>query len=109
MIIWRGAGILVLVIAFGSCILTQLALGGVYTQQGWPKFVALSIGAVIVFFSGRALNRDDRTGHSLFFIPMEYWSVLMIAMGVWMWADQSNSEKATHESSSKSQMQNQSK
>jgi hypothetical protein len=95
MIVWRGWGILTLVIAAVS-----LGLVGMMTpvpQDAWTfrwhAAVALLIGAVVNFFVGWQLNRrsgrlhidgvtglrfKQRTRHDLFFIPIEYWTVAFV-------------------------------
>jgi hypothetical protein len=91
MIIWSGWGFLVLVIGLACFILTEMSVGSLmqddryFRAHGWPKFVAGAVAAVLTWFIGRALNRarPGRGGsHSLFFIPMEYWAVLFLALGV---------------------------
>src|SRR5262249_29792336 len=106
MIIWSGWGFLVAVVGFGCFLLTEIGVGAVmrddqyYQNNSWPKLVAFLAAAVIVWPLGRALNRrrpgreliDPKTGgrvvltsgggHSLFFIPMEYWAPLLVVLGV---------------------------
>jgi hypothetical protein len=103
MIIWRGFGILVVVIAGAALVLTQLlgnALFGSGTYEGHSGplgTLALLLAAAIVWPLGRALNRrgartlvDPATGqrvvlrpnHSLFFLPMEYWAPILGAGAV---------------------------
>ena len=106
MIIWSGWGFVVAVIGIGCLLLTELGVEAAmkddqyYQNNGWPKLVALLIAAVIVWPLGRALNRprpgreliDTNTGervvlpsgggHSLFFIPVEYWAPLLVVLGV---------------------------
>lgn len=98
MIIWRGFGILVVVIAGAALVLTQVianALLGAGTYEGHSGplgALALLVAAAIVWPLGRTLNRrggrtllDPATGqqvvlrpnHSLFFIPMEYWAPIL--------------------------------
>ena len=99
MIIWNGWGILVAFIGFACLLLTEFTVDGVmqndqyFRRNGWPKFVASAVAAIITWFVGRAFNRkrpgreliDGKTGgggHSLFFIPMEYWAVIFLAIGI---------------------------
>jgi hypothetical protein len=87
MIIWSGWGILVAVIGFACFVLTEFAVGSVmqddryYRNNGWPKLVGFAVAAVITWFVGRAFNRNSGR-HSLFFIPMEYWAVIFLVLGI---------------------------
>lgn len=102
MIIWRGWGILVVLITFAILILVQLTAGAIsgdpqfYQKNDWPKGTALLLSAVAVYFVGYYLNHrpgrtviDKATGrelvlrrvHSLFFIRMEYWAFALAAIG----------------------------
>jgi len=106
MIIWSGWGFLVVIIGGVSLVVTQLTVNAAmhdnlyYTNNSWPKFLALVIAAVITWPVGRAINRqrpvrrsfDDQSGqwvvqyggggHTLFFIPMEYWAPILVVIGV---------------------------
>jgi hypothetical protein len=105
MIIWTGGGFLVAVIGIGCLVFTNLAVNAAmkddqfYQQHGWPKLLACLVAALIVWPVGRVLNRkgmrellDTETGerfavqtgggHTLFFIPMEYWAVIFVGLGV---------------------------
>lgn len=101
MIVWRGWGILVLVLAAVPVALVQLVAGwvmgpdGAARQSDWLAPLGLALSAPLIWWVGRALNRrparvlvDRETGqevalrpnHSLFFIRMEYWAVI-VALG----------------------------
>jgi hypothetical protein len=106
MIIWSGWGFLVAVIGIGCFFVTQLVVNSAmqndqyYQANGWPKLVAFVVAAIIIWPIGRAFNRkrperelvDANTGervvlssgggHSLFFIPMEYWAAIFLVLGV---------------------------
>jgi len=96
MVIWRGWGILALIIpVLVWFALTQIFFSAVSedTFKGYYKFVSafsILIGALAVWFAGKKLNSteartlvDEKTGekvllkkeHSLFFIKMEYWAI----------------------------------
>jgi len=103
LVVWRGFGWLVPVFVFGALILTQLAVDafygeGFYTANGWPKQAAFIVAAFSVGLLGFFLNHmkrqiliDEETGeevgkapaHSLFFIPIEYWAVIVLALAFW--------------------------
>ena len=100
MIIWQGYGVLAVVFAVISLALAQYgidaAMGqGFYTANSWPKVIAGIIGAISIGGIGYWLNSkpgktlvDPNTGeqvelkqsHSLFWIPMQYWSVIFLAI-----------------------------
>jgi hypothetical protein len=103
MIIWKGWGILVIVITAAVMIMFQAMVGiafgnpQFYRTHDWPKAVALLLAAVAVYFAGSFFNGkpgrvmvDKATGqeitcrrvHSLFFIPMEYWGFILAAIGI---------------------------
>ena len=102
--VWRGYGWLVPVIGFGALVLSQLAIDayygdGFYTANAWPKYVASGFAALLIGPLGIYLNHikrknliDPETGevlgkapsHSLFFIPIEYWAVIIVVLLVWV-------------------------
>jgi hypothetical protein len=102
MIVWRGWGILVVVLSAVPLLIVQLAtdavLGhGYYLTHGWPKFVALAQAAMIVWMFGRVLDSrpgrvviDQQTGQRLTldggdhlcFVPVRYWPVLLLLAGI---------------------------
>jgi hypothetical protein len=100
MIVWRGWGILSMVIAFlalaaGQLTTAQQAMGmplNTWTLR-WHAAAALLIGAGANFWAGWRLNHrrsrrvvDTSTGrcfvmrtrHDLFFVPMEYWTIAFV-------------------------------
>ena len=103
LIIWRGYGWLVPVVVFAALILSQLSVDavygdGFYTANAWPKQAASMVAAILVGFIGIYLNHtkrqiqvDEETGqvlgkapsHSLFFIPIEYWALITLALFFW--------------------------
>ena len=88
------------VVVFGALILSQLSVDavygdGFYTANDWPKQAAFIVAAFSVGLLGFFLNHvrrqvlvDEETGenvgkapsHSLFFIPIEYWAVITLAL-----------------------------
>lgn len=100
MLIWRGLGILVVLIPFLFGLLVQFLVDKIWdvgTFAAHPTIAAtiLLISGAIIFFLGRHVNRrippsdgnpfgrekgDDQ--HSLFLIPMEYWSVLLALVAI---------------------------
>ncbi|MHB1425365.1 MAG: hypothetical protein ACYC3I_19515 [Gemmataceae bacterium] len=72
---------------------------GYYQTHGWPKLLGLWIAAAVTWPLGRLMNRHEEKqlldpetgdtvivrsggGHSLFFIPVEYWAVIFLILGV---------------------------
>ena len=102
MIVWRGWGILVVVLSFVPLLVVQLLAdavfgNGYYTAHGWPKFVSLALAAAFVLVFSRVLDSrpgrvvvDHKTGerltlgggNHLFFVPVRYWPALLLLAGV---------------------------
>src|SRR5262245_8816650 len=98
MIIWKGAGFIVAVVAFLMLLLTEISVEALtgddsyYQKHGWPKLAGFIIAGCLVMLIGKYLNKkegrvliDKQTGeevvvkseHSLFFINVEYWSYIL--------------------------------
>ncbi len=103
MIIWRGWGILVVIVAALAVVGTQLATTALFGAEtyarhnAWLFPLGLALAAPIVWLLGRRLNGrggrtlvDPATGrrvvvrrdHSLFFIRMEYWAIVLLLAAV---------------------------
>ena len=103
MIIWSGRGFLVAVIAVGALLLTQLVVDSIsgdenfYQKNSWPKTVAMLVAALLTFVLHKFLSQekprvliDEETGqefeihgnHSLFFIPVKWWPVVFVILGI---------------------------
>jgi hypothetical protein len=105
MIIWTRAGFLALLIPFLCALAMNVAVDGAfkddhyYKDHGWPKLLACLLGGGVLWPLGRRLNQTDERqlldmetgevvrfqsggGHTLFFIPVEYWSFIVAAFGV---------------------------
>ena len=103
LVVWRGFGWLVPVFVMAALIVSQLSVDafygeGFYTANAWPKQAALALAAVSVGLLGFLVNHvkrkvliDEETGealgkapsHSLFFIPIEYWAIIVLAVTFW--------------------------
>ena len=103
LVVWRGFGWLVPIVVFGALILSQLTVDalygeGFYRANGWPKQAAFIVAAFFVGCLGFYLNHkkrqiliDEESGeavgkappHSLFFIPIEYWAIIVLAFVFW--------------------------
>jgi hypothetical protein len=103
MLIWSGWGIAVPVITFAFLLLLDWATGAYfedtsyYAENGWPKFVAVALAALVVWFLGRYLNADKgrvlvdpatqetvvlKRTHTFFWLRIEYWAPLLIVLGI---------------------------
>ncbi len=105
MVIWTRWGIVVGLLGFACLILTQLGVnaamqdGRFYQDHGWPKMLGLWIAAATSWPLGRYMNRDTERhlvdpasgqlvavhsggGHTLFFVPVQYWWVVFLILGV---------------------------
>ncbi|MZR63111.1 hypothetical protein [Alcanivorax sp. DP30] len=103
LVIWRGFGWLIPVIVFGAFLLSQIALNSIYGEgfykaNEWPKIVAIVFISLLIASLGYFLNYkkrqvtiDEESGkkkkspaHSLFFIPVEAWAVIIPVLFFWM-------------------------
>ncbi len=103
MIIWSGWGILTLLILGGVPILgigildQVLHLSPERGELPWTVIVTLTLAAALNWWLGKRLNSDPgrelvdaatgqriilRRRHALFWIPMQYWSVLPLLLAV---------------------------
>lgn len=101
MLVWKGWGILVLLIPLLFIITVEIfgeALIGGDTLSDYVIGCNLLLSAVICFVLGRKLNDpskdkelvDPETGethihkvrHSFFWIPMQWWSIVMALLGL---------------------------
>lgn len=103
MIVWRGRGGVIALIAFGCLLLTELTTRSAFSEpnyyqnHGWPKLVGFWIAAGIVYALKSWLGVGDvrtlvdkGTGKEirassegqLFFIPARYWPVVLLVCGV---------------------------
>jgi len=105
MIVWKGWGFLGLVIPLACSLLMQFGVDsyygdGFYSEASWPLPLALLLSSVLVFVSGYKLNSNEgrilldpetnekvllKTTHSMFWIPMQYWSVIIIGLSVMLY------------------------
>ena len=101
MIIWKGWGFLVVVFVFGASLamewITESMTGDdtFYQEKAWPLALAFVVAAGLTWVVGKRLQArgartviDEATGqrltiggsHTLFFVPMHYWAVVLIAL-----------------------------
>ena len=100
MIIWKGYGFLVLIIAVAVGAVVSLIFGAVGSTEDIGAGVGAIISAGIIWIIGNKLNSetksrtmvDKQTGqeivfkpnHSLFFIKMQYWAFIVGGIGIIM-------------------------
>lgn len=90
MLIWHRLGILAVIIPIATFVLIQLAVDGIwgsgyYQQVRWPGYLAVVLSALLVGFVGILLNLGKATSaqkHRLFWVPIEYWSVVILVFGI---------------------------
>jgi len=102
-LIWRGAGAAVLLFGVAAALLTNIVTSSVFHQDNyfshhsWAQATALGLAGTACWFLGRYLHSkpgrvliDKATGqevtirpvHSLFFIKLEYWGPILLAVGL---------------------------
>jgi hypothetical protein len=104
LVIWSGLGFVVPVVALLCLVIAQLVTDAVfgekyYTTHNWPKTAACIFAACMLWSLGRWLNKPDpeefdestwasllrsSARHTLFFIPVEYWSFVVVAFAIFM-------------------------
>jgi hypothetical protein len=88
MIIWTGRGYLVAVVVFIASLLmemvTEAATGNdeFYQQHPLAFPSALLLAAGIIFAINRLAVASDSGRHTLFFIPMKWWPIIIAALAV---------------------------
>ena len=103
LIIWRGAGGLVILIGLVVCLFVNVVTSSAFNENNyfqahlWPKLAALGLIGASCWFLGRFLNTrppqvfvDETTGqevevkprHELMFIKMEYWGIIFAIIGL---------------------------
>jgi hypothetical protein len=103
MIIWRGFGFLVAIIALVALALTEQVSERItsdqqfYQQHGWVALVGMLIAAaltyglhrLLILQKGRAVIDKEtgqeivlRSDHSLFFVPVKLWPVVFVVLGL---------------------------
>ncbi len=101
----RGLGFVVPLIAFGSSLIANLIFNaaygdGYYDVHKWPCGLAMFVATVLCWLIGRHVRSeksriviDEETGHefvldfhpsdhSFFFIPVEYWSYILLSFSI---------------------------
>ena len=104
MIIWSGFGIVVPIVVFAAMLVTQVLINGAmganyYTTHEWPKLLGCTFAALGLLLIGLWMNKPTgkvlvhkvtgaetyvRRHHSFYFIPVQYWSAIVLAFGIYM-------------------------
>jgi hypothetical protein len=108
MLIWKGLGILVPFVlgfvTFATLFAVHAVLGEEVSSGNWAVTIGVLMSGVACWFLGRHLHDpqngkvliDPESGgevllmptHSLFFIKVEYWGILLGGLATFMMADQ---------------------
>lgn len=103
-VIWRGFGWLVPIVFIAMLIATQMGVDAIfgvddyYKDYDWPFYAAIGLSSMILAAVGfylnyvkRVISVNEITGkkkkspsHSLFFIPIEIWALLVPLCVAWM-------------------------
>ena len=96
MIIWKGNGIVVLILFVIGYWITSIAANSIWgadytAAHDWVVAAGIAIGAVFCWFAGVSMHRRGtrvvidkatqqeitlRPSHSLFFIPVQWWALI---------------------------------
>ena len=105
MIIWKGWGLMALLIPLLSTLFVGMTVDSIYgvhfyRSNDWAMPLVLVLSSIIVFYLGCKLNNkpgkiviDIETNeqmelkhtHSMFWIPLQYWGVITTAFSIWMY------------------------
>ena len=106
LLIWKGWGILAVLIPVAFLILSQLGFDAIYskgfyeTHSSWIVPLALLLSTPLIYFIGNKLNNkpgrlltDPKTNeeivlkdtHDLFWIPLQYWSFIIGIITIYMY------------------------
>jgi len=101
--VWSGLGFLVAVIGFAALLFTEIISEKItgddqfYQEHGWVILIGMLIAAVLTFGLHRLLLLQNgrvvldketgqevtrRSNHSLFFIPVRWWPIVFVVLGV---------------------------
>jgi len=89
--IWHGWGIVILAIPVILAVAMEYAVNAIYGPGAFTEGLRLYwliigvIAAAITWLIGSAMNRDGNR-HKLFFIPVQYWTLIWLAGGVAIFA-----------------------
>ncbi|MCF6173480.1 MAG: hypothetical protein L3J44_06855 [Campylobacteraceae bacterium] len=105
MIVWKGWGILGIIIPLVLSLLVAMVTDSFYGKNfyknsQWAMPLVFVLSAIIVYLVGYKLNNKPgrividpknnerielKTVHSMFWIPLQYWGAIIFAVGIWMY------------------------
>lgn len=105
MVVWKGWGISALIIPLLCSWLAEMVFNsingvGSYKDSSWGMPLVLSLSSVLVYFIGCKLNNKPgrilidpennekielKDTHTMFWIPLQYWGVIVFGIGIWMY------------------------
>jgi hypothetical protein len=106
MIIWKGWGVLTFLLPLvcswaAAFVLDSVYYAGFYKNTPWAMPLVIGLSAIPVAVIGYKLNRkpgrkmidvetneviEIKEKHTLFYIPMQYWSVIIVVLCLWLYA-----------------------
>ena len=106
MIIWKGWGILALIIPLvfswtANFVIDSMYGVGTYKNSTWAMPLIIGLTSFPVAIIGHKVNNEPgrilidpsnnekveiKTVHSMFWIPLQYWAFVIIALCSWMYA-----------------------
>jgi len=104
-LLWKGWGIVTPLVPLATALAVDAAVtpwfgAGYFWEGDWPLPVALALAALIVFVMGHKINSrpgrilidpltdetvELKTVHSLYYIPMQYWGVIILLAAALMY------------------------
>ncbi len=81
MIIWNGWGFIVAIILAACLVGGQFVIGDTWADNRWAQSGALLLAAIITFGVDRLFFSKSHN-NSLFFIPLRFWPVIIIALAI---------------------------
>ena len=78
MIIWNGWGFVVAIIVVACLVGGQYIIGDGWADNRMAQSGAIAVSALVTFIIDRLFFSKSRH-HSLFFIPLRFWPLILIA------------------------------
>jgi len=105
MIVWKGWGLLALIIPLFFSLLAGSVFDAIYGESfyknsEWAMPMILSLSSVLLYFMGIKLNNKPgrilidpenneqielKTRHTMFWIPIQYWAFIVVGISIWMY------------------------
>ena len=103
-LIWKGKGWQVIAVTFGCSLIAEILTRAItqdntfYQTNPYPLPAALAVASLIIYFLYKNTRSEEETNfndfnskqnktvgdnqHSFFFIPMKYWSPIILCCGI---------------------------